>query len=283
MRAGSAVALIAAVLATAAPAADLLSLPAFRDRYAAAVAGATGGQTGAVGDRTFTGEWRDGPGLTINVENAYALYTARPGDLDAIIAKYVGTLTQSNTDNAPEVDQLVVIVRPTNYLRSNLAAGASLDNFVPPRPLAGDLSLFLAIDSADSIRTASPADLLRWKLDVASAWRQAIVNIRARIGTLAVGPIADATDAATAIGGASGLAPSLLAEPSSCGPAAPSGLAGQVVLVAAKDAFLVGMPRERDSMRRFWKTATAMIDAGRSLSATPITCRDGKWGAGRPQ
>lgn len=142
--------------------------------------------------------------------------------------------------------------------------------------MAGDLSFFLAVDSAETIRTASKDDLKRWGVDEETAWARAAANIKSRVGPLAQVRLSN-ENGVSGFTADSGLAPSVLADPSSCGPKTPNGVAGQVVLVLARDTFLYAPAEDRELMISFWDAVERETAAGRSLSNTPITCRAGKW------
>lgn len=153
-------ALAAFALAIAVPATanePLLTPAEFRDRVAAAMAASTGNPVTVVDDTTFTILNADGEQLTVSTGNGYADYQSEPDNLSDIVTRFASVLGTNPV--AAEADQLVLIVRPANYVRQTLPDGGSPDNFPDPRPLAGDLAYFLAIDSPDSIRVASNDDL----------------------------------------------------------------------------------------------------------------------------
>jgi hypothetical protein len=255
-----------------------LSPQAFRDRFAAAVATATGHATKPIDDYTFDAKSSDGSDITINTDNAYAAYRADPAQLDAIIGRYTRTLAGTEDAGHDATDQLIVIVRPSDYLARNLPSGSQTGGFVAPRPMAGDLSYFLAVDSPESIRTAGKSDLARWHIDEATAWKIAIGNLGARVGSISVLHLG-ADDGANGIGAASGLAPSILADPTYCAKDSPAGANGEIILLYAKDFFLFTIPADKAMTSRFWTSVKAEIGAGRSLSSTPLACRDGRWQA----
>jgi hypothetical protein len=271
-------ALLAAValcLAGPALAGQAMPAPAFRDRMAAAFRAATGEAATTVDDRTFRAKARDGREVTVSIDNAYAAYVADPSQLDALIARYVRVFTAPGDDGAP-IDRLVVIVRPSDYATRGFAPGTSPPPHVPPRPMAGDLSYFLAVDSPDAIRLATPADLARWKVDEGAAWTRGIANIGSLLGAMQLAQLAGYEDSSGLVA-ASGLAPSVLADPAMC---AGTRLPGaDLVLVNARDMFLFASAAHAED---FWKVARAEIAAGRSLSATVLTCRDGRWAVAEP-
>jgi len=257
-------------------AADPLPIAAFRDHYAAAAKAATGVEAKVVDERTFSTRTVDCVNLQVNVDNAYEMYLRQPDALEPIIKHFVNILIHP-MDHSATIDQLVIIVRPTDYLARSLGPDAKLDNFPASHPMAGDVSAFLAVDAPDRIRTITVSDLAAWKIDASTAWSTAERNIKARIGPLAFGRIEGDAVSASVMTAESGLAPSLLVQQEMCSVAAPAGLGGQVVLLYAKDAYLFALPSDRLMTARFWKTAKTAIAAGKSLSRTPITCRRGRW------
>lgn len=253
-----------------------LSPTAFRDRFAAAIAAATGSAARPVDDYTLSAKTTDGTDLTIHTDNAYAAYRADPAQIDTILARYVRTLTDAGDAGHESIDQLIVIVRPTDYLSRSVPSDSRTPSGIQPRPMAGDLSYFLAVDSPDSIRTASRSDLKRWHVDEAAAWTRAFANLAGRISPLSVTHLGS-EDGASGIGAASGLAPSLLADPSYCAEDQPAGANAEIALVYAKDFFLFAIPSDKTMTARFWAAVKAETAAGRSLSSTPIVCRNGHW------
>lgn len=264
-------------VALAGPAwAEPISPLAFRDRLATAIEEATGQSATVVDDRTLKAKSSDGVEFTASIDNVYAAYVAAPERLDELIARFVATLSQRA--GAETIDQLVVIVRPSDYVTRSLLAGASLASFVGPHSMAGDLSYFLAVDSPTAVRTAKKDDLARWHVGETQAWQRAVANIKARVGPLQ--PIRlDGENGASGFGADSGLAPSILADPAMCGPTAPNGVGGQIVLVAGRDFFLFAMPSDPEGLRTFWDAVRDGVSSGRSLSSTPLTCQNGKWAA----
>jgi hypothetical protein len=271
-------ALLAALLciAAAAPAAADGPMPpaAFRDRLSAAITAITHQTATVVDQRTFRTKAANGTELTLNIDNAYAQYLRDPAQAEAVIARFA-RIFATPVDTTPSVEQLVVIVRPADYASRAVSPGASMKNFMPPRPMAGDLAFFLAVDAADTIRLAGPDDLKYWRLDEAQAWRRATANIKARVGTIQMIRLGDQSGA-TGLTAESGLAPSILAEPSFCGPTVPNGVGGQQVLLYARDMFLVASPENPDSVTALWKAARG--EAGdEPMSRNVLACRNGRW------
>ena len=245
-----------------------LAPSAFRDRLAAAVGRKTGKPTTIVDENTFKATDMNGTDLTISIDNVYRQYLANPDQIDAVMDRFVRVLVDGHR-STPRIADLVVIVRPTDYIIRTLPPGASTKNFISARPLAGDLSYFAAIDSPDTIRPVGPTDLAEMKIDEATAWARAIANTKAHIGPLELTRLGG-DNGATGLFAASGLAPSVLADPSTCGDSSPNGVGKQVVLVYARDLFLFAVPSDRQMVRVFWETAKQEITAGRSMSATPV-------------
>lgn len=264
------------LLAAAAAPPPQLSITAFRDRVTADLQAATGQETSAIDDMTFRSRTAGGLELTVNVENMYREYQADPTRLDAIVSRYVGVLAGTDESGAEPIEQLIVIVRPTGYLRASLPAGADMGNFAPPRPMAGDLSYFLAVDSPESIRTATIGDLARWGVNEEAAWARAVANIRPRVGPLELVRLGSA-DGALGLGAQSGIAPSVLADPNMCGPSESPAMRGQLVLLFSRDMFLLADPSDAAARDTFWRTTRQAIADGSSLSRTPLICSDGRW------
>lgn len=260
-------------------AAEPLSPAAFRDRLAAEMTVATGKPVTVMDERTFRTKRADGEELTVSIDNAYAQYQTDPTQLNAIVARFARLLATA-PDPAPGVEQLVVIVRPTNYVATSVAPGASLGNFLRPRAMAGDLAFFLAVDLPELIRVAGPEDLKRWKLSESDAWRRAVANIKARMGPITSIRLHD-QNGPSGFGADSGLAPSLLAAPAACDEKPGAMWNEAVVLVFSRDAFLYADTRDRAMSTRFWSAARTMIDEGESMSRTVLRCRSGKWSVAR--
>lgn len=121
-----------------------------------------------------------------------------------------------------------------------------------------------------------PADLVRWSLGIDQAWARGVQNLKRRMGAMQAVRIGGEAGP-SGLGAASGLAPSRLADPALCGPAAPTGIDRQIVLVVARDMFIFANPADIDETRRFWVTARQLLATGSGLSSTPLTCKGGKW------
>lgn len=271
------VALAAALLAHAAwaQAPATLSPTAFRDRLSAAIGAMTHQPVVAVDEHTLRVKQQGRDDLTIYTDNAYAQYQADPLQIDAVVSRYSRLLLASDAGGEP-VEQLVLVVRPSDYVTRSIAAGASTKNFLPGHPIAGDLSYFLAVDSSETIRTAGPTDLARWGLTEAAAWSRAIANVKVRVGPLEMIRLGD-ENGPSGLTAASGLAPSIISDPAFCGPAAPTGMDQQVVFVLSRDTLLFAMPSDSEQTKRFWAAVDTEAANGRTLSSTPLTCRVGKW------
>lgn len=269
--------LAALALAVAAPAAAAdppLSPSAFRDRLAASMTSTTGFPAKLVDDRTFVTKDGEGTEITIFIDNAYQQYLSQPDQLDAVIKRFTAVFTTK--EPTAGLDQLTVIVRPSDYVTQSLGAGASLAAIPASRPLAGDLALFLAIDSPESIRTANLDDLKKWGVTEDQAWANAFGSIKARIGPLGFAQLEGEPDSSALVAD-SGLAPSVLADPAFCGPEKSDGLNEAIVLLISRHTLLFGFPKEKASIASFWSVAKREISANTTVSSTPITCRNGRW------
>lgn len=227
-----------------------------------------------VDEWTFVTKDAGGSEVTVNIENAYREYVSGPDQLESILSRFATTLAQINASAG--VDQLVLIVRPSDYIARALGQQSMPDKGLAARPLAGDLALFLAVDSPTSIRTANVDDLKLWGLSERQAWDKAVLSIKARVGELAFAQLEGEPNSSLLVAD-SGLAPSILADASFCGPQALDGMDGTFVLLFGRDALLFGFPRENASIDTFWEIAKELIKSGEAMSATPITCSGGKW------
>ena len=270
------IAALALLLAGQGAATVPLGPAAFRDRVEAAVTAQTHWPVAALDERRFTATRADGSELTVSIDEVYARYLRNPAAVDALIERFVPAAL--GPEGEATVDQLVVILRPADYLQRSLPADVPRTDVLASRPMAGDLAWYLAVDAPRTIRLASPADLARWHLDEAAAWARAVANVKGRVGPLEQTRLGD-EDGADGLGAKSGLAPSVLADPAMCGPAAPEGAGGQLVLLYARDLYLYALPADA---AHFWTRARAEIAAGRSLSHTVVTCRAGRWVTATP-
>ena len=181
--------------------------------------------------------------------------------------------------DAPPLERLIVIVRPTDYLFDNAPSGSSVGSVPPTRPLAGDLSWFLALDDEHTIRLVGRDDLAGWHLDEDAAWARAIANVKTRVGPLRPTRLGSA-EGVHGFGAPTGLAPSMLADPEQCGTG--QAMEGQLVLVYDRDLYLVANASDPADAKRFWSMVAEEVAAKRSLSHTVLTCRAGKWEAVAP-
>ncbi len=264
---------------SAAPAkAELLELAAFRDQLAKAVAAVTKNPTQIVDERTFKAKNSDGEEITISIDNAFAQYSANPASLNQLINRFSQMVVASAEKSNDTIDQLVIIVRPSDYIVRSLGPEKSQEKIISGRALAGDLSYFLAVDSSQTIRSAGRTDLERWKIDEASAWVRAVANVKKRLGPLSIIRLGD-ENGPSGLAADSGLAPSILSDPAFCSSERPEGMKGQLLLVYSRDVMLFALPQDAEQMKRFWAATKSEIAAGRSMSSTPITCRGGRWAA----
>ncbi|OQW45818.1 MAG: hypothetical protein A4S16_12565 [Proteobacteria bacterium SG_bin6] len=251
----------------------MLSPAEFRDRVAAAMKAATGQPVTVIDERTFKMKQADGTESTVSIDNAYNDYLASPDRLDAIVSIFARVLAQGGP--AAKLGDLVIIVRPKAYLEQSVGKAAN-SAYPPPRALAGDIAQFLAFDTPEAIRLASLADLADLKIDQGQAWQRALSNLRGRIGPINEGVFGD-SPGTTAFSADSGLSPSFLALPETCGPQAPNGRDAEQLLLFDRNVVFFGIPGNGQDFAKFQQTARAVIAAGSSHSSTVITCRGGRW------
>lgn len=255
-------------------AASPLSPSVFRDRIAASISASTGHTAKPVDDRTFTTKDAEGSEVTVSIDNAYAEYLSNPEQLDTILQRFKKVFGTKQL--VARLDQLTVIVRPSDYVARSLGSATANDKAPAGRPLVGDLSVFLAIDSPESIRTVNFDDLKTWNLSDDEAWVKALASIKMRVGPVGFAKLQD-EPASSVMVAESGLAPSILADIALCGPASPTGFSGAMILLMSRDAFLLGFPGEKDSIKAFWKISKRLIADNGSMSKTVITCSEGRW------
>ena len=110
--------------ATAASA-EPLSPAAFRDRLAASISSSTGVPAKPVDDRTFTTKDAEGSGVTISIDNAYAEYLSDPEQLDTILKRFERVF--GTKQPVARLDQLTVIIRPSDYIARSLGSADTHD------------------------------------------------------------------------------------------------------------------------------------------------------------
>ena len=251
---------------------DVLSPAKFRDHLAAHVEAETDFRAEPVDEWTIIAE-SDAGEVRFNTQNAYRQYIADPLALESVFATYIEALLEVGATTT--AGEIIVVVRPSDQIESSsLAQTQSIrDIFPAPRELAGDLSLFLAIDKPSSISYLTNDDLSDFALTESEAWTIALGSTPVRIGALSVASYGEAS----VVTAESGLAPSALSDPNFCGPDGNPAVAGAVALAIANDMFLIGLPEIESSMQSFWSAARSEVETGQSASETPLLCQDGKW------
>ncbi len=213
-----------------------------------------------------------GPGKTATayLDNAYAYYRQDPGQLDAILKRYVGNVFPIGSAPTFTADQLRVLVRPASYL-----SVSAPDKPLLYRPLAGDLIVLVAVDEPTRYMYP-PADQLRTtlKLDDDSIWSRALRNTDRKLP----GVPPDAGKAAVAaFTTGEGLASSMLAEPKLWD--APELQTGGPPVVAPVDKDLVYMVRLGDPGRvaALRKAAAQSTSDPEGLTDQLFVRRNGAW------
>ena len=265
-------AIFASVTALAQSESGILSPVEFRDKLALYVEAETDFRAEPVDEWTIIAE-SDAGEVRFNTQNAYRQYIADPLAIESVFATYIEALLEVGATTS--AGEIIVVVRPSDQIESSsLAQTQSVKDIFPaPRKLAGDLSLFLAIDKPSSISYLTRADLSDFALTEGEAWIIALGSTPVRIGELSVASYGEAS----VVTADSGLAPSALADPSFCGPDGNPTVAGAVALAIANDMFLIGLPSIESSIQSFWSAARNEVETGQSASDTPLLCQDGKW------
>ena len=156
-----------------AEAAPLMSMPAFRDAYVAAVKKAHPTATVKVlaSDAVEIGD-RHGGSVVSYLDHAYAYYRQDPGQLETVLIGEVATLDATNGAASITARKLVVLVRPADFLSGTQAATAPLH-----RALAGDLIVLVGADGG-AAWVYPPAAQLRGQLKMndEAIWAKALAN-----------------------------------------------------------------------------------------------------------
>jgi hypothetical protein len=185
-----------------------MSMAGFRDAYVAELRKeAPKAGVNVVADDTVEVTFGPGRAATAYLNNAYAFYRQDPGQLDAVLKRYVAQALAVRHEEPVTIAQLRVLVRPRSYL----PPGAAPDEGPLYRPLAGDLITLVAVDQQTSYAFLS-APRLRdaLKLNDEAIWERALRNTDRDLP--GVPPDAGKKAIAT-FTTAKGLAASLLAEP----------------------------------------------------------------------
>lgn len=248
-----------------------LGIAAFQDRLADAVRAAVPtAKVDKLDQRTLRISGPAGVSSTMAVENAYREYLTDPAKLEFVLAKWAH-ITADTGQKIVKADaaRLVVVIRPK---RVQLQAGQS--GAMITAPFAGDLLQVLALDSPESLRYVSVANLHDIGLTAGAAFARGRANIKARIGTINLGQVTGAEYGLTGVGAASGLGTGMLVNDSFCGP---THLSGTQVLVVNRDAFAFGIEDDPLGMAAFRRFVAKTLASANAFSRTPLRCVEGHW------
>jgi hypothetical protein len=252
---------------------DLMSPAQFQELYTQRVVGAAPGTAvtplGALSLRITPPSGDEDNGLTVNLDRAYAEYSAGPDDVETILDRWVRFATQP-IENAQMPERIVSVLRTRShvdgYTRAMSGDGQALR--LVWRPFAGDLVEMIAFDSAEAIQFGTEDTLSDIGLSAEQAWALAPQNLPARLGALEHAVLAPGV---TWVGGGNGLAPSVLTNAGWCG--APEN-ANALYLIVDRDSFLMAeRPTGVDAIRR---VRDGMLRDGNAFSATLLACEGGR-------
>lgn len=254
----------------AAAAEPVLSYEAFERRVAADITRTyPGARVKPREDRAIAVQLPNGEEFSYSLARAYALYEGTPSELPTI----VGNLVSSLGEKPPAaLNNLVVLVRPT---RQPPGQKVEASQRVLQRPLAGNLSAYVAEDRPDSYAIAKAEVLAaQLRIDEASIWEAALENTRRKLdfqqAPLRIGRIAELRTE-------DGLAPSVLAldefwespELASGGPV--------VVAVFARSVVYLALERDRDAVSRLRELMEESEGDPNSLTGQLFVRRNGRW------
>lgn len=217
----------------------------------------------AAGEGQLEIELPDHGGGSLRLDRAYALYQGNPRELDNLVRVLVASLAPAPPLTA---EALVVLARPTALSRAEASPLF--------RPLAGDLSLFVAVDRPDSYAIVS-ADELRaaLKLGDAAIWTRAIANTVAKLPRNLRLTAGQPTEISTE----NGLASSLLAIDAFWDSPELSRSGAVVVTPLARDVILVAPLSDTASVERLRALMKEVQGDPNGLSNDLFVRRNGRW------
>jgi hypothetical protein len=114
--------------------------------------------------------------LQMMLDGAYDRYLNDPEAREAIIEQMVRLLVSANTPQAATQDNMVILLRPADYLESSgLGAVEALN-----RPFGEGFIEIVALDVGETFRVVGLEDLLPVGRDKDTIWRKAAENTRAK-------------------------------------------------------------------------------------------------------
>lgn len=212
-------------------------------------------------------------GNPADLNTGYGEYLRDPSELDSIVRKWVDlfAVADESPAHADLIQRLVVLIRNRAYIEA-IPADAEPSKSPVWRPLAGDMIAVLMVDNPTT-RTSVTGDLLVSSgIAADEAWRTAQDNSRDAMGPLQIGGYGPGGP--IAITAESGLATSILADPSACDIGGP--LAGAFVLVVDRDTFIIGRTEDPFTLGLFWDFTRKAVRSGIAASSTPMKCDAGK-------
>lgn len=253
----------------AAAAEPVLSYEAFEQRVAAEIIQTYPGASVKPREgRTIAIKPPNQPEFTYSLARAYAVYAGAPAELPTIVGNLVSGLAEKPPASAKD---LVVLVRSS----LDTPVRAEPGRRVLRRPLAGNLTLFMAEDRPDSFAIPRAEELTaELQMDETAIWEVALRNTRAKLdfqkAPLRAGRVVE-------LASEDGLAPSVLAldefwespELTSGGPV--------VVAVFARSVIYLALESDRELVGRLRELMEANRDDPNSLTGQLLVRRDGRW------
>lgn len=121
--------------------------------------------------------------LQMMLDGAYDRYLNDPAAREAIIEQMVRVLVSANTAPVATQDNMVILLRPADYLQSSgLGAVKALS-----RPFGAGFIEIVALDVGETFRVVGVEDLLPAGKDPDTIWRKAAENTRAKNAAYDVG------------------------------------------------------------------------------------------------
>ncbi len=174
-----------------------MPFPEFRDHVRLCVRRAVPGAIFEPRDYGFVLKQEGKPPTTCNLKSLYTDYSRAPGDSDAIIDRWIGTLTMDIPDHTWVEAQMTLrpMLKNADYLAH---AQGQMQKSTPPdslpfAPFAGDLSVIVMRELPGTVVAVTKSTLDRWEVTLDQAMQQALNNMNmqsfpAVVNALVAGP-----------------------------------------------------------------------------------------------
>lgn len=127
----------------------------------------------------------------VYLDNAYTAYKANPQDMNAIVDRYLASLSEIRTaDESTDRSRIVPIVKDRRWIKDIIASTKSrgmkeLPNWLS-EPLNDELEVFYAIDSPQNISYIGPDDLKKHRLKREELRALAVQNLLALLPKISI-------------------------------------------------------------------------------------------------